>query len=95
MEVTGMEFSVIGFLPANPNFDLFGKVGMFFWDADLSLTGFPSISEDGSDYIFGMGGQYNPSKNVSIRFEYQATTLDINGVDFDTDVVSVGASYNF
>lgn len=95
IEVTGMEFSGMGFLSASPGFDLFGKVGLLFWDADLFLTGFPSVSEDGNDLIFGVGAQYSPSQNISVRFEYQTTTLGINGVDFDTDVVSFGAAYSF
>lgn len=95
VEITGIELAAAGFMPVSQTFDLFGKIGMLLWDADLSLTGFPSISEDGSDLIFGVGAQYNPAKNVSIRIEFQTTSLDVSGVDFDTDIISIGAAYNF
>lgn len=95
IEVTGLEFSGVGFMNVSSVFDLFGKIGLLLWDADVSLTGFPSVSVDGSDLIFGLGAQFNPSNNASIRFEFQTTTLDFNGIDLDVDVISIGAAFNF
>ncbi len=95
VEITGLEFSGVGYLSVSPTFDLFGKIGLFSWDADIALTGFRGVSVDGSDLIFGLGAQYNPSDKISIRLEYQTTTLDVNDVDFDTDVISIGVAFNF
>ena len=95
IEATGIELSGAGFIAVSPTFDLFGKIGVLAWDADVSLTGFPSVSIDGTDLIYGIGAQYNPSNNTSIRLEFQATTLDFEGVDLDTDVISIGVAFNF
>ena len=95
VEITALEFSGVGFASVSPTFDLFGKIGLLSWDADFSLTGFPDVSTDGSDLIFGLGAQYTPSNNISIRLEYQTSSLDVNGVDLDTDVISIGAAFNF
>lgn len=95
IEVSGIELSGAGFMPVSPTFDLFGKIGLLMWDADLFLTGFPPVASDGTDLIFGIGAQFIPSNNISVRFEYQLTTLDVEGVDFDTDVISIGVAFNF
>ena len=95
IEITAIELSGVGFMSVSPAFDLFGKIGLLSWEADLFLTGFPAVSVDGSDLIFGFGAQYNPSNNISIRLEFQTSTLEVGGVDFDTDVISIGAAFNF
>jgi len=59
------------------------------------LTDFPSVSDDGSDLMFGFGGQFKPAKNFSIRTEYQITELGIGGADFGTDIISIGAAIHF
>ena len=95
IEVTGIELSAAGFLAASNSFDLFGKIGLFIWDADLSLTGFPSVSDDGNDLMFGFGAQFKPSQKFSIRAEYQITEIGLDGVDLDTDILSIGAALHF
>ena len=94
-EVTGLELSAVGYLPVSSTIDVFGKLGFLLWDMDLNLTGFPSVSEDGSDFIYGIGVQYNSPNNFALRLEFQAATLDVVGVDFDTEIILVGATYNF
>ena len=95
IEVTGIELSGAGFMPVSPTFELFGKIGVLLWDADLSLTGYPSVSIDGTDLILGFGAQFTPSNDTSIRLEFQTTTLDFEGIDMDTDVISIGVAFNF
>lgn len=94
-EVTGLELSGVGYLPVSSSMDLFGKLGLLLWDMDINLTGFPTLSTDGNDLIFGVGLQYNSTDNFSLRLEMQTTTLDVSGVDFDTDILSIGAAYKF
>lgn len=95
IEATGIELSGVGYLPASSSVDVFGKLGMLLWDMDLNLTGFPTVSDDGSDFIYGLGIQFNPTNNFALRLELQAATLDVYGVDLDTEIISVGASYKF
>ena len=94
-EATGIELSGVGYLPVSPTIDFFGKLGLLMWDMDLTLTGFPNVSDDGSDFIYGLGVQYNSPDNFSLRLELQKATLDVSGVDFDTDIISIGADYKF
>ncbi len=95
IEITGLELSAVGYLPVSPTIDVFGKLGFLLWDMDLNLTGFPTVSEDGSDFIYGLGVQYNSPNNFALRLEFQVATLDVVGVDLDTEIISVGATYNF
>jgi len=95
IEATGLELSAAGFYAASSSVDLFGKIGVFMWDADISLTGFPTISDDGSNMILGFGVQYKPTQSFSIRGEYQMTELEINNVDFDTNILSIGVALHF
>lgn len=95
IEATGLELSAAGFFPASNTVDLFGKIGVLMWDADVSLTGFPTVSDDGSNMMLGFGVQYKPTQMFSIRGEYQFTELEINNVDFDTDILSVGVALHF
>ena len=82
-------------MTVSPTFELFGKIGVLLWDADLSLTGWPSVSTDGTDIIFGFGAQFTPSNDTSIRLEFQTISLDFEGIDMDTDVISIGVAFNF
>ena len=95
IEASGLELSAAGFFAASSNVDLFGKIGVFMWDADVSLTGFPTVSDDGSNLMLGFGVQYKPTQNFSIRGEYQATELEIINVDFDTNILSIGIALHF
>jgi hypothetical protein len=54
-EATGLGFSALGIIPASNTVDLFGKIGLMFWDAKVSVSGQFAGSEDddGSDMMFG------------------------------------------
>ena len=93
VKVSGLNISAVGTLPLNPSFALFGKVGMFSWDAKANdITGGVPFSgkDDGTDLSFGLGASYNINKNVSVRGEwerYQAIG--------DIDLLSVGLVVKF
>lgn len=95
VEVTGFELSAVGYLPVSPTIDFFGKLGFLLWDMDLNVIGLGTGSTDGTDFIYGLGLQYNSPNNFALRLEFQAATLDVVGVDFDTEIISVGAIYKF
>jgi OOP family OmpA-OmpF porin len=74
VDTTGLNFSVVGILPLNPSFELFGKVGLFAWEAQARDTtgGVPfSGKDDGADLSVGIGASYNISKNFSVRAEWE------------------------
>jgi OOP family OmpA-OmpF porin len=94
VEVWGLNISAVGTLPLNPSFSLFGKVGLFSWEAEASdvTGGVPfSAKDDGVDLSIGLGLSYNFTKNVSARVEWQRFMMDVA----DADLLSVGIVYKF
>ncbi len=71
--------------------DLFGKVGVFSWDSDLTQGG--SINEDGTDPAYGIGGGVSLGP-VSVRAEYEYFDVKSDNLD-DIQMISVGVVYFF
>lgn len=102
LKVKGSELLGVGTFPINPQFEVYGKVGVFFWNVKESCAGtlcpFGSQNETGSDLTYGLGAKFTFTKNVGVKVQYQrykdvgneATT----GKD-DVDVVSVGVVFKF
>ena len=72
-EITGFNFSAVGIIPASDSVDIFGKVGMLFWDLKLALSGTftDSLSEDGNDISFGFGANFDVNDTYAIRAEFE------------------------
>lgn len=93
MDTSGINISAVGIIPLSPSFELFGKIGIFGWDANARDTtgGAPfSGKEDGADVSFGLGASYNLARNVSVRAEWER----FRAVD-DIDLVSLGIVFRF
>jgi len=88
-EADGVSLSAVGFLPIGP-VDLFARVGVVDWSADLSSPGFASESDDGTDLAYGVGAQFRVW-SLSIRAEYEMFDID----DADVDMISVGVTWTF
>jgi OOP family OmpA-OmpF porin len=94
VETSGINFSAVGTLPLNPSFALFGKVGMFAWEAKASdvTNGAPfSATNDGTDVSYGIGASFNITKNISARAEWERFKLDSS----DADLLSIGIVFRF
>jgi OOP family OmpA-OmpF porin len=94
VELTAFNLAAIGVLPINEQFSVFGKVGLFKWEAEFSDTvgGIPdSGDDDGTDVSFGIGVSYNFSKNFGVRAEYELFKTD----DADASLISVGVVWKF
>ncbi len=97
--------SVVGILPLGYNFDVFGKVGMHYWDADLSATATSGASaasasddDNGTDLMYGIGADYNFTNNFALRVEwelYQNIGDDNSTGESDVDLWSAGVQYSF
>ena len=72
-EATGMEISLVATFPLSREFSLYAKYGLYRWDVDLKTTGTGAITAetDGNDTTYGFGANYNFTKNVALRMEYQ------------------------
>ena len=90
----GFNVSAVAIVPVNERFSVFGKLGMFIWDAKFSDTtgGVPfSGSTDGSDISFGLGAGFDFTQRLSARVEWQRFELDGS----DVDLLSAGVAFRF
>jgi OOP family OmpA-OmpF porin len=94
IEATGFNMAAIGAIPLSSALSLFGKVGIFSWEAEANDTtaGLPfSQVLDGNDLFFGVGASYSFTRNLSMRGEWERFQLD----DTDVDLLSIGLAYRF
>ncbi len=94
VEINGFNVSAVGAFPVNEQFSVFGKIGLFIWDADASDTtgGMPfSASADGTDVSFGVGVNYSFTRNLGVRAEWEMFKTD----DGDATLLSAGVVWKF
>jgi len=94
VELTAFNIAALGNLPINEQFSVFGKIGLFMWDAEASDTtgGVPfSAKDDGTDISFGVGLAYNFTPNFGVRAEYELFKTD----NADASLISIGAVWRF
>jgi OOP family OmpA-OmpF porin len=73
---------------------VFGKIGLFSWEAEANDTtgGIPfSADDDGTDVSFGVGVAYNFTRNFGLRAEYELFKTD----DADVSLISIGVVWRF
>jgi OOP family OmpA-OmpF porin len=102
VKAQGVELLGVGAIPFNPHFEIYGKVGVFFWDRKDSCAGtscvFGSQSGTGSDLTYALGAQFNFSRYYGMRFQYQRyqNVGDENTTGKnDVDVLSVSVLFRF
>jgi OOP family OmpA-OmpF porin len=104
-EAEAWDLVMVGMLPINERFSIFGKLGFARWDVDASATvsipgrgtGVGSDSEDGTELTQGVGAQFNFTKNVGARVEWQRYN-DVGGSktgESDIDVISASLLFTF
>jgi len=94
IEVSGFNLAALGSYPINEQFSVFGKIGLFLWDAEASDTtgGVPfSAKEDGTDLSFGVGLGYNFTRNLGVRLEWEM----VEAADADATLLSIGIAWRF
>src|SRR5438132_2847278 len=92
----------IGAYPFANQFSGYGKLGAYHGEAKLSASiaglGSGSLKETNTDLTFGLGVQYDVSRELGIRGEWQRyknTGGDNVGGKSDVDVLSIGAIWRF
>jgi len=80
----------------------YAKLGLHSWDGKVSgaVTSSPalaslSISESGTDTIYGIGASYKINDKFSARAEYEVYSFDGDLTDGDVEFISVGAQMKF
>ncbi len=77
IEAAGLNSSVFGILPASNNIDIFGKVGLMYWEAKKSSSGTFNgtiASSEGADITFGFGANFGVSRTFALRAEFEKFT---------------------
>jgi OOP family OmpA-OmpF porin len=90
-DVQGIAPSVVGTLPIGP-IELFGRVGMMFYEVDLNLTGGRVVDESGEDLVWGAGIGIDIAERFNVRLEYEE--IDIERLD-ESDAVWLSAAWKF
>lgn len=98
VETDGFEAVVVGKYPigSTGKINLLGKVGVFFWDSEekeiFAGVPEPTLSEDGSDVMYGLGVQGRVTDAFDVRLEWNRYT-DV--ADDDIDSVLFRAIWTF
>jgi len=108
LDAKGFDISyLVGWAPgAQQRVSIFGTVGVFSWDQDVTytdITGPYDYGDSGTSFSIGFGTEINLSASGmsawGINFEYQLfkDVGDVNnsGHEYDRDMVSVGVDYRF
>jgi OOP family OmpA-OmpF porin len=94
IEINGFNVSAVGSFPVSEQFSLFGKIGLFIWEAEANdiTGGVPfSAKDDGTDISFGVGASFNFTRNVGIRAEWER----FEAAEADADLISIGVFWRF
>ena len=100
IESTAFELVAVGSFPIAEKFSLLGKIGMYRGETDGTVSGSVSgsVSESNTDLTFGVGVQWDFTKNLAARAEWQRYS-DVGGGDIgdsaDVDVMSIGVIWKF
>ena len=78
-------------MPLSDAVSLFGRGGIFVWDADVEVNGVRAAVDDDSNPYYGGGAKVSFTPNFSLVGDWTRYELD----DVDTDVLSLGFEYRF
>jgi len=100
---SGFDLSVVGNIPLNEQSKVFGRVGMFVWDATLDFEVSTSDGDfsgdedvdDGSNINYGVGFLHSFNERFSFRAEYGNYAISLDGTDEDVNNLSLGVNYLF
>lgn len=96
-EVSGIEISAVGIFPINPQWSIYGKLGMFMWDLDVK-SNIGNLSEDGADLTYAIGVRWSFAKNLSLQAQWQRYKDigdDATTGKSDVDMLSLGLLFRF
>ncbi len=101
-EVDGFSLAGMGMLPIGEKFSLFGKVGAFYSNADISykvrsplLTVSGMVEENDTEITYGLGAKYDFGKIFSLRAEWERFAGVFTSDEHDFDLFSIGIQVNF
>jgi OOP family OmpA-OmpF porin len=101
IESTVWDLVAVGSLPLGNNFSLYGKLGAYRAEAELSSSAGVSGDKSTTDLTYGLGARYDFTRNLGVRAEWQRyqgievpSTVLTSG-DSDVDVFNIGVLWKF
>lgn len=97
LDATAFDLVGVGMWPLGNNFSVYGKLGLYRSDVDAEALG----KDKNNDWTYGVGAQYNFTRNVAARLEWQRyqsvefKRFDGSNGDGDIDVVNLGVLFAF
>ena len=90
----------VGHIPLTDQFALYGLAGLTMADSTYKSPGFPDESESETDLSFGVGAEFDMTKNWSLAVEYtsyfrDAEIDDSGGIEYDADGFGIAVNYIF
>ena len=85
----------VGILPLTDQFELFAKLGIAYWDAEVdgSFLGISaSDDEDGTDLAYGLGASFAFTDQLAARVEYER--IDVDDLD-NAEMFTVSGEVRF
>jgi opacity protein-like surface antigen len=89
VEATAWEAIGVGKFPVGNQLSVYGLVGIAMVEVEASSGGI-SASDDSTELTFGVGAQFDVSRNLGVRAQWQRY-----GADEDIDVISLGVVFKF
>jgi hypothetical protein len=78
---TGVELSVLGFMPISSALDLYGRLGVWRWEAEYQVAGInDKNSETGLDLLYGAGLRWQLTPEWSTRLNLDRYRVDSQNV---------------
>ena len=94
--VDGFAPFVVGTVPLGRYFEVFGRLGYYFYDATTGvedeLDNRVQFDEESEDLVYGAGIGANIGEKLNLRFEYEK--YDLEGLD-DADALWLNAAWRF
>jgi len=94
--VDGFAPYVVGTIPLGPYFEIYGRAGYYFYDANTRMTDTldnrVAFDEESEDFVYGGGIGANIGEKFNVRFEYEK--FDLEGLD-DSDALWLTAGWRF
>ncbi|QTF93233.1 porin family protein [Halomonas sp. BM-2019] len=93
VDLDGFGFALVGRLPIEAGFSVYGKLGLIAWDGNVRDAD-GSRGDDDIDPFYGVGAEYVIDQ-VMMRLEFERYDMSASGTDFDTDLISASIGYRF
>jgi len=90
-DVQGFAPSIVATIPIGP-LELFGRVGMMFYEVDMNLSGGRLVDESGEDLVWSAGLGIDILDRANLRLEYEQ--YDIEQLD-EADALWLNFAWKF